>query len=145
MMDIEQYLRDNKPELPEEGQFLITANAQLEKVEGIKECVDSERKRGRKALAAALVAGIILGSIATIFVLFCPAPEIRLSSSLIEKAAAIIHEWKYLPALLIAGCAIGLGLISYTVIKVFSGKAKEVSVLTYVISALFLIKFFLIV
>ena len=42
------------------------------------------------------------------------------------------------------GHAIGLGLISYTVIKVFSGKAKEVSVLTYVISALFLIKFFLI-
>ena len=43
------------------------------------------------------------------------------------------------------GHAIGLGLISYTVIKVFSGKAKDVSVLTYVISALFLIKFFLIV
>ena len=43
------------------------------------------------------------------------------------------------------GHAIGLGLISYTVIKVFSGKAKEVSVLTYVISALFLIKFFLVV
>ena len=43
------------------------------------------------------------------------------------------------------GHAIGLGLISYTVIKVFSGKAKDVSALTYVISALFLIKFFLIV
>ena len=43
------------------------------------------------------------------------------------------------------GHAIGLGLISYTVIKVFTGKSKEVSVLTYVISALFLLKFFLIV
>ncbi|MCF2663710.1 NCS2 family permease [Oscillibacter valericigenes] len=43
------------------------------------------------------------------------------------------------------GHAIGLGLISYTVIKVFSGKAKDVSALTYVISALFLIKFFLVV
>ena len=42
------------------------------------------------------------------------------------------------------GHAIGLGLITYTVIKVFTGKAKEVSVLTYVISALFLIKFFLV-
>lgn len=41
------------------------------------------------------------------------------------------------------GHAIGLGLISYTVVKVFGGKAKEVSVLTYVISAVFLIKFFL--
>ena len=43
------------------------------------------------------------------------------------------------------GHAIGLGLISYTIIKVFSGKAKDVSALTYVISALFLIKFFLVV
>ena len=41
------------------------------------------------------------------------------------------------------GHAIGLGLISYTVMKIFGGKAKEVSVLTYVISALFLVKFFL--
>lgn len=43
------------------------------------------------------------------------------------------------------GHAIGLGLISYTVIKVFTGKAKDVSVLTYVISALFLVKFFVVV
>ena len=43
------------------------------------------------------------------------------------------------------GHAIGLGLISFTFIKVFSGKAKEVSVLTYVISLLFLVKFFAIV
>ena len=42
------------------------------------------------------------------------------------------------------GHAIGLGLISYTFIKVFSGKAKDVSVLTYIISLLFLVKFFLV-
>ena len=43
------------------------------------------------------------------------------------------------------GHAIGLGLISYTVVKLLSGKAKDVSVLTYVISVLFLIKFFAVV
>ena len=43
------------------------------------------------------------------------------------------------------GHAIGLGMISYTVIKLFSGKGREVSVLTYVISVLFLIKFFVVV
>lgn len=42
------------------------------------------------------------------------------------------------------GHAIGIGLITYTVIKVFTGKAKDVSVLTYVLSAIFLIKFFLV-
>lgn len=43
------------------------------------------------------------------------------------------------------GHAIGLGLISYTVIKVFTGKAKDVSVLTYIISLIFILKFFLVV
>ena len=43
------------------------------------------------------------------------------------------------------GHGIGLALISYTIIKLFTGKAKEISVLTYVISAIFLIKFFLVV
>ena len=43
------------------------------------------------------------------------------------------------------GHGIGLALISHTVIKVFSGKAREVSVLTYVVAALFLIKFFAVV
>lgn len=43
------------------------------------------------------------------------------------------------------GHGIGLGLITYTVIKVFTGKAKDVSVLTYIISLLFLIKFFFVV
>ena len=41
------------------------------------------------------------------------------------------------------GHAIGIGLISYTIIKIFGGKAKDVSVLTYIISALFLVKFFI--
>lgn len=42
------------------------------------------------------------------------------------------------------GHAIGLGLISHTVIKLFSRKAKEVSLLTYIISVIFLVKFFLV-
>ncbi len=42
------------------------------------------------------------------------------------------------------GHGIGLGMIAYTVLSMFTGKAKEVSVVTYVISALFLVKFFLV-
>ena len=41
------------------------------------------------------------------------------------------------------GHAIGLGLISYTMLKVLTGRGKHVSTLTYVISVLFLVKFFL--
>ena len=43
------------------------------------------------------------------------------------------------------GHGIGLGLISYTIISVLKGKAKEVPILTYVISLIFLVKFFLVV
>ncbi|MBR3271919.1 MAG: NCS2 family permease [Clostridia bacterium] len=43
------------------------------------------------------------------------------------------------------GHGIGLAMISYTVIKVCSGKFKEVSVLTWIISILFAIKFFAVV
>lgn len=41
------------------------------------------------------------------------------------------------------GHGIGLALISYTLVKVLTGKAKEVSPLTYVLSVIFLLKFFL--
>ena len=43
------------------------------------------------------------------------------------------------------GHGIGLAMILFTLIKLFSGKAKEVSILTYIISVLFIIKFFFIV
>lgn len=42
------------------------------------------------------------------------------------------------------GHAIGIGLIAYSVIKIFTGKAKDVSVLTYILSLIFIIKFFLV-
>jgi len=41
------------------------------------------------------------------------------------------------------GHAIGMGMITYSVIMLFTGKGKEVSVLTYAISLIFLVKFFL--
>ena len=41
------------------------------------------------------------------------------------------------------GHAIGIGLISYTIIKFVSGKAKDVSLLTCILSLIFLLKFFI--
>ena len=43
------------------------------------------------------------------------------------------------------GNAIGIAMISFTVIKLFTGRGKEVHWLTYAISILFLFKFFLVV
>ena len=41
------------------------------------------------------------------------------------------------------GHGIGLALITFSIMKVVTGKAKDVSVLTYILSAIFLVKFFL--
>lgn len=60
----------------------------------------------------------------------------------IEDAAPVALMLIAMPISGSIGHAIGIGLISSTVIKVFTGKAREVSVITYVISALFLVKFF---
>ena len=42
------------------------------------------------------------------------------------------------------GHGIGLALITYSIMKLCTGKGKDVSVLTYVLSAIFLVKFFLV-
>ncbi len=61
----------------------------------------------------------------------------------ISQAAPVALMLIAMPVSGSIGHAIGIGLIVYTVLKVFTGKAKDVSVLTFVLSAIFLIKFFL--
>lgn len=63
----------------------------------------------------------------------------------ISVAVPVILMLLAMPVSSSIGHAIGLGMISYTIIKLLLGKGKEVSVLTYVISVIFLIKFFLVV
>ena len=114
MMDIEQYLRDNKPEMPEEGQFLVETNARLCNVEGVKKCVDEDRHRGRMALIIALAAGLGLGCLATLLVMFYPLPSIEVSQSAIARILAGLREWKELLIALVAVCAIALGVVFIT-------------------------------
>lgn len=116
---------------------------------------------GRTGLTA-LVTGIMFLACMFIAPIAAIIPAAATSSALIYVGLLMIGGLKkidfdditqLLPAalMLIAmpisgsiGHGIGLGLISYTVIKVFTGKAKEVSVLTYIISLLFMVKFFLV-
>lgn len=114
MMDIEQYLRDNKPEMPEEGQFLVETNARLRNVEGVKKCVDEDRHHGRVALIIALAAGLVMGCLATLLVAFYPLPSIEVDQSAIALAVDGLKEWKDSLIALIAGCAIALGVVFMT-------------------------------
>ncbi len=62
--------------------------------------------------------------------------------SAVDEAVPVFLMLLAMPVSGSIGHGIGLAMICYTVIKIFTGKANQVSALTYVISALFLVKFF---
>lgn len=63
----------------------------------------------------------------------------------VDEIAPVAVMLIFMPVSGSIGHAIGMGLITYTIIKVLTGKFKSVSILTYVISLLFLVKFFTVV
>ncbi len=111
MTNLEQYLRDHKPELPEEGTFLVETNARLNQVEGIKRCVDADRRRGRLALIIALSAGIVMGGVAVLLTVLYPIPDMEVHAAVFDKILAVLQKWHALFIVLIAGCTIALGVV----------------------------------
>lgn len=111
MKDIEQILRDNKPELPDEGAFLIETNARLSKVEGIKDTVEKEYRRGRRALIIALVAGLVLGCLLSLLVMLYPLPSLAADQTAFTKILDTLRGSMQYLLLPIAACAIALGLL----------------------------------
>ncbi len=110
MKDIEQFLRENAPEMPDEGQFMIETNARLNAVEGIKKTVDGERRNGRIALIVALAAGLVLGCVITLLVLFVPAQPAA-DSSAFAKALEALRDKREILFIGVALMAIVLGLV----------------------------------
>ena len=111
MKDIEQFLRENAPDTPAEGQFMIETNARLNAVEGIKKEVDGERRRGRIMLIVALAAGLVLGCLITLLVLFYPAQPAADSTAFTDAIEAL-QDKKGLLFVGIALLAIALGVVS---------------------------------
>ena len=66
----------------------------------------------------------------------------KVDFSSVDEAVPVFLMLLAMPISGSIGHGIGLAMICYTVIQVFTGRANRVSVLTYVISALFLVKFF---
>ena len=110
MKDIEQFLRDNAPETPAEGQFMIETNARLNAVEGIKKEVDGVHRRGRIALIIALAAGLVLGCVITLLVLFYPVQPA--DNTAFTQALEALQDKKDFLYGAIALFAIALGVVS---------------------------------
>ena len=111
MKDIEQFLRENAPDTPAEGQFMIETNARLNAVEGIKKEVDGERRRGRIMLIVALAAGLVLGCLITLLVLFYPVQPAA-DSTAFTKALEALQDKKEFLFGGVALLAIALGVVS---------------------------------
>ncbi len=114
MKDIEQFLRENAPDMPDDGQFMVETNARLNSVEGIKKTVDGERRRWRKALVIALVVGLAVGCLLTLLVLFCPFEPVQAEDSTLIKALEAMQHGKEFLFGIIAALAIALGVVSIT-------------------------------
>ena len=111
MNDIEQFLRENKPQQPSEEDFMIEVNSRLEAVEAIKRAVSAERKRSRTLLLAALAAGLLVGCLITVIILLHPVAPGSIGTQFIARLSIFLQGWaRYIIMLLIAGGAIALGL-----------------------------------
>jgi hypothetical protein len=111
MKDIEKYLRENAPEVPEEGQFLIETNARLSAVEGIKKTVDGERRRGRIALIITLISGLVIGCAATLLVMFYPIRPEQPDVSVIARSVESLRGYKEVLMGVVAFFALALGIV----------------------------------
>ena len=121
MKDIEEILRENAPQIPDEGQFMIETAARLKSVEGLKGEVEHSHRRGRVAMIIALAAGIALGGIAVLMVLhpadisgLLPddaAAGIPLVDKLLATARANIRD---IIIILVAATALAFGLTTLT-------------------------------
>ena len=112
MNDIEQFLRDNKPQTPSEDNFIIEMNARLEAAESVRRVVAEQRRRNRSKLLAALVAGIALGCLFTAIVLLRPVSATAFNTEFMVRLSLFLHSWaRYIIMLLIAVGAITLGLV----------------------------------
>lgn len=110
-IEIEELLRNNKPQVPDYPAFLLELRQKMRAVEGIKAEVDRQRKYSRLALIGTFAAVLLLSCAAMLAACLMPPLSDWFDEEIIGSLRDILQTWKpYLP-LPIAGCAIALGLL----------------------------------
>ena len=110
--DIESLLRENKPQVKDNPTFLLEVQEKMRAVDGIRSEVERQRRYGRMAMMAALFVGLLLGGMVAAFAYLYPAVPESIVDSIPVSVMAAISPWKhYILSLLVAGCAIALGVI----------------------------------
>lgn len=121
MKPIDEFLRQHRPQVQDDPAFLLKVQQKMRAVEDIKAEVDRQRKTGRWAIAAALVFGLLLGTLATLAAYCLPQvfadglPQVFADSpgeDFIAQLRSFLQTWRLLLPLPVAACAITLGLLA---------------------------------
>ena len=109
---IEEFLRENKPVVPDDPTFILETRRRMAEVEGIKGEVDRQRRYGRTVLISTLVVGVVIGALATALAFLFPIEPARLTGeSFWEGVRLFLDGWKYILMPAVAVSAILLGLL----------------------------------
>ena len=108
---LEEFLREHKPRVQADPAFLLETQQRMRAVEGLKGEVDRQRRYGRAALLATLVAGMLLGALAVGIAYLFPADPDVAGTSFWSGLRTFLTQYRRLLMLPVAGCAIALGLL----------------------------------
>lgn len=109
--NIESLLREHKPQVKDNPAFLSEVQHKMGAVEGLKKEMDRQRRFGRIALVAALIAGTLVGGLAMFLIWLYPVGSEVGAPELIVNIKVLIEPYRQYVLLLIACCAISSGVI----------------------------------
>ena len=111
MKEIEDFLRENKPQVKDDPTFLLETRRRLDQVEGIKAEVDRQRGHGRRALILTLVAGLVIGVLATAVSFLYPIDVQSVGDGPLQSVRLFLQSYRQYLMLPVAALAIALGLV----------------------------------
>lgn len=111
MKEIEDFLKDNKPQVKDDPAFILKAQRRMEQVEGIKAEVDRQRCYGRVALIIALVAGLAIGIAATAISFLYPVDAQSATEGVIQSVRVFLQDYRQYLLMPVAALAITLGIV----------------------------------
>ena len=108
---IEQFLRENKPQVKDNPTFLLDTQQKKRQVEGLKTEVDRQRGYGRRVVIVTLIVGMFVGAIAMAIAYLYPVNHSTMGEGLWGSVRIFLDAWKAYLMMPVAVCAIVLGII----------------------------------
>ena len=108
---IEEFLRNNRPEVNDDPTFLLETQRRMCAVEGIKGEVDRQRHSGRLALILALAIGLAVGVFATAIAFLYPIDVTSVGDGVLDSVRVFLNTWKQYLLIPVAGCIVALTLL----------------------------------